>query len=283
MYVRATYTKKTALLPISRVAKRIGAKSALMLLVPIASASSASVQVSWTQTARLGEKVTLLEDQTPFVLSSGACDGCPDRAISVDSKQTFQTFEGFGGAFTQASAVNWRKLNATGQAELIRAYFADPADGGLGYTLCRVPINSCDFSPESYTFDDVEGDVALEHFDSTVQKDVDLGMIDMILAAEAAVEARGESHGVRGLKLKLLASPWSPPAWMKLPMKGVYGDPGEGIRTMTGSAKPFGLDPDYQASWANYFGKWLAAYKAARRRGVAGGWSCQRSGARAVP
>ena len=252
-----------------------------MLLVPIASASSASVQVSWTQTARLGEKVTLLEDQTPFVLSSGACDGCPDPAISVDSKQTFQTFEGFGGAFTQASAVNWRKLNATGQAELIRAYFADPADGGLGYTLCRVPINSCDFSPESYTFDDVEGDVALEHFDSTVQKDVDLGMIDMILAAEAAVKERANRTASKGLKLKLLASPWSPPAWMKLPVHGVYGDPGEGIRTMTGSAKPFGLDPDYQASWANYFGKWLAAYKAARRRGVAGGGAA--SGAVHVP
>jgi len=237
----------------------------------LASASaSASVQVSWTQTARLGEKVTLLEDQTPFVLSSGECDGCPDPAISVDSKQTFQTFEGFGGAFTQASAVNWRKLDATGQAELIRAYFADPADGGLGYTLCRVPINSCDFSPESYTFDDVEGDVALEHFDSTVQKDVDLGMIDMILAAEAAVKERANRTASKGLKLKLLASPWSPPAWMKLPVHGVYGDPGEGIRTMTGSAKPFGLDPDYQASWANYFGKWLAAYKA---RGVDSLWA----------
>ena len=66
-------------------------------------------------------------------------------------------------------------------------------------------------------------------------------------AAQAAV-------ATRGLHLRLLASPWSPPAWMKLP-----GPTGQ--RLMTGSAAPNGLDPKMQRPWADYFSKWLSAYK----------------------
>ena len=40
------------------------------------------------------------------------------------------------------------------QAEIIKLYFASPSDGGHGYVLGRVPMNSCDFSPKSYSFDD---------------------------------------------------------------------------------------------------------------------------------
>ena len=89
--------------------------------------------------------------------------------------------------------------------QVIRLYFAGPDDGGHGYTLGRVPINSCDFSPGSYSFDDVSGDTELEHFDTSVQHDVDVGMIPMMLDAKAAVEARG-------YRLNIYASPWSPPA-----------------------------------------------------------------------
>jgi O-glycosyl hydrolase len=144
-----------------------------------------------------------------------------------------QEFAGFGGAFTEASAINWRKLSEADQAEVIRLYFSSPSEGGLGYTMGRVPINSCDFSPASYTFDDVAGDVELEHFDSSVQHDVDSGMVPMIRAAQQAASARGVS-------LKLLASPWSPPAWMK--REGPWGG-----QSMTASAKPNGLLPEMQA------------------------------------
>ena len=161
--------------------------------------------------------------------------------------QTFQTFTGFGGAFTEATAINWKSLSPTDQEEVIRLYFADPAEGGLGYTMGRVPINSCDFSPASYTFDDVAGDVELEHFDTAVTHDVENGMLPMMQAALAAAAARG-------VELKLLASPWSPPAWMKRP--GPYG-----IQSMTASAKPNGLLPEMQGPWALYFSKWLRAYK----------------------
>lgn len=207
------------------------------------------VPVAWTQTARDGSKMTLLEDQEP--LRMAPVKSPPSGpAISIDRSKKYQEFAGFGGAFTEATAINWRRLDARHQEEVIQLYFASPEEGGLGYTMGRVPIGSCDFSPVSYTFDDVEGDVDLEHFDTSVVHDVENGMIPMIKAAQAAARSRGQ-------RLKLLASPWTPPAWMKLPVNG--------IRSMLTSAKPNGLDPEMQRPWARYFSKWIDAYTA---RGV---------------
>ncbi len=175
------------------------------------------------------------------------------KGLWVDTAITHQTITGFGGAFTEAAAINYAKLTPKQQQELIRLYFADPDDGGHGYTLGRVPINSCDFSPASYTFDDVDGDVELEHFDASVKHDVDSGIIPMIQAAQATVVKRG-----RGFKLNMFASPWSPPAWMKKPVELN----GEMERSMLLSAKPTCLEDDMGTTWALYFSKFISAYSA---------------------
>ena len=219
------------------------AQMLFVLLWPLALGTT----VKWTQTARNSDgSLILLKDMESLTMRSmDAPHG--STAVVVDSSQKRQEFAGFGGAFTEASAINWKSLSRQDQVEVIRLYFSDPKEGGLGYSMGRVPINSCDFSPASYTFDDIPGDVHLKHFDSSVAHDVASGMIPMIKAAQAAV-------ATRGLHLRLLASPWSPPAWMKLP-----GPTGQ--RLMTGSAAPNGLDPKMQRPWAEYFSKWLTAYK----------------------
>ena len=51
----------------------------------------------------------------------------------------------------------------------------------------------------------------------------------------------------------MFGSPWSPPAWMKLPV--------DGVRSMTLTAKPNGLDPALQRTWARYYSRWITAYK----------------------
>tara|TARA_B110001452_G_scaffold99062_1_gene82080 strand:+ start:124 stop:2529 length:2406 start_codon:yes stop_codon:yes gene_type:complete len=203
--------------------------------------------MQYTQTARQGDGTLILLQDMPPLRVERMADAPTGPTITLDSSKMHQEFVGFGGAFTEASALNWKKLTEADQAEVIRLYFSDATAGGLGYTMGRVPINSCDFSPASYNFDDTPDDAELKHFDSTVAHDVEAGMIPMIKAAMEAVEARG-------LELKLLASPWSPPAWMKLPLNGV--------RSMVLSAKPNGLDPKMQRPWAEYFSKWLSAYKA---------------------
>lgn len=78
----------------------------------------------------------------------------PDEANSsgmvfIDPGRTFQVIEGFGGAFTEASAITWRKMGEDNRKRIIEAYF-DHARGH-GYSLCRTHINSCDFSRGNYS------------------------------------------------------------------------------------------------------------------------------------
>ncbi len=82
--------------------------------------------------------------------------------IFVDPAKTFQTVIGIGGALTDASAETFYKLPVDKQQEILRAYF-DPQNG-IGYTLGRTHINSCDFSSESYTYVK-DGDTNLDSFD----------------------------------------------------------------------------------------------------------------------
>jgi len=79
-----------------------------------------------------------------------------------------QTIIGFGGAFTEAASINFFKLPAAVRTKIISLYFDKE---GAGYTLGRVPINSCDFSPESYSFDDVPDDYDLLEFDEELTHD----------------------------------------------------------------------------------------------------------------
>ena len=197
------------------------------------------------QTARFKDGSTnLLKDMPALEMES--MEALPnEKTLEIDTSKTYQEILGFGGAFTEASAINWQLLSAEQQKEVIRLYFADPKDGGHGYTLGRVPMNSCDFSPASYSFDDVTADVDLDHFDHSVAHDVEVGMIPMMQQAQDLVQKRG-------LELNIYASPWSPPAWMKLP---VGGD-----QSMVKSASPNGLMPSMQRPWAKYFSKFINAY-----------------------
>jgi O-glycosyl hydrolase len=165
--------------------------------------------------------------------------------ITVKSNVHHQRMEGFGGAFTEAAALNFASLPEKEQQRVIDTYFGDQ---GIGLTMGRIHINSCDFSPMSYTFDDVADDYELKHFDMGVAHDQET-MIPFVKRAKAAIERRGETF-------KLVASPWSPPAWMKAPV------PSTGEPSMTDSASPNGLLPGdrVRQSWASYITKWVQAY-----------------------
>lgn len=155
--------------------------------------------------------------------------------IEVDAEG--HPIEGFGGAFTEASATIFAKLNVAQQAQIIQDYFGPD---GIGYTLGRVHINSCDFSVSSYSFDDVAGDTDLKHFDNRVSRDAEK-LIPLIKNAMDAISAQGK-------RLKLLASPWSPPAWMKR------------NNQMDRSSRPC-LRKHMPATWAKYISRWIEAYK----------------------
>ena len=214
---------------------------------------AATVQIEWTQSAPLdGGMYNRAAPMPPIELVPMDAPPQDEGVLRIDRSVKYQSLNGFGGAFTEASALNWRSLPAAQQAEVIKAYFASADDGGLGYTLGRVPMGSCDFGPgdylRSYSFANVSGDVDLKHFDNSVSQDVQNGIIPMILAAQKAIASGG------GGNLTLFASPWSPPGWMKLPV--------EGVRSMLRTAKPNGLDPQYQRAYATYFSRFISGYAA---------------------
>lgn len=118
--------------------------------------------------------------------------------IIIDESKTFQTIEGFGGAFTDAAATTFGKLPQDAQESFLKACF-DPIEGH-GYTLCRTTIHSCDYSGDMYTYDDTPGDKELKDF--SIKHDLK----DRIPFIKRAMALAGKD------KLRLFASPWSPPA-----------------------------------------------------------------------
>lgn len=118
--------------------------------------------------------------------------------VTVDPSIGYQKLIGFGGAFTESAATVMNRLPETKRAEILNAYFSP---GGSSYTLCRVPIGSCDFSLSPYSYDETPGDTALDKFSIAHDKEA---LIPLIKAARA----------VPGSNFELLASPWSPPGWM---------------------------------------------------------------------
>ncbi|MBT9456855.1 MAG: glycoside hydrolase family 30 protein [Burkholderiaceae bacterium] len=173
-----------------------------------------------------------LSEQAPLLCSpdAGSAAGLPQ--LMVNSARRFQTLEGFGGAFTEAAAVTWQALPPQAAAELLQGYF--DAETGHGYTLCRVHMNSCDFALGNYAHAEVPGDVALEHFNIARDRQA---LLPMIKAAQR-VAAR---------PIKLLVSPWSPPAWMK--SNGQMNQGGK-------------LLPEYAAAWARCYVRFIQAYEA---------------------
>src|SRR2546423_13109422 len=154
--------------------------------------------------------------------------------VFVDPAKRSQTIVGIGGALTDASAETFAKLPSAKQREILDAYF-DP-NKGIGYTIGRTNIHSCDFSSASYIYVD-EGDKQLKSFSVDHDKQFRIPFIKQAMAT-----ARG--------KLTLFASPWSPPAFMKTNNDMLHGGK---------------LRPEFYQSWANYYTKFIKAYE---REGV---------------
>lgn len=129
-------------------------------------------------------------------------------------------------------------------------------------SLGRTHINSCDFSVKSYSFDDTDGDFNLDNFDNEVTHDLNSGMIDMMLMATKTIKESYPKEHEYGMRI--IASPWSPPPWMKAPTKD-DADDALHAENMTGSALPVcirdgvGKNSKYAKSWALFFSKFISA------------------------
>ena len=179
-------------------------------------AKSTDLRLKETDKLSFGDFVQPMETE-PFVL--------------VDPQNSFQSFLGIGGAITDASAETFAKLPEAKREELLSAYF--DKENGIGYSLLRTNINSCDFSSGSYTYVK-ENDAELKTFSIAHDEEFKMPMI------KAAI-AKG------GGDIPLYVSPWSPPAWMKSNGNMLQGGK---------------LLDQYRQSWANYYVKFIKAYEA---------------------
>jgi glucosylceramidase len=150
--------------------------------------------------------------------------------VFVDPSKTFQTFMGIGGALTDAAAETFAKLPKDQQDEFLRAYY--DREKGIGYTLGRTNIHSCDFSSDSYTYVK-DKDKSLSSFSIDHDRQYRIPFIKKAIAAA-------------GGKLALFASPWTPLAWMKTNNDLLHGGK---------------LKKEYYQTWANYYVKFIKAYE----------------------
>ena len=160
--------------------------------------------------------------------------------IDLTSREIDQTIEGFGGAFTEASASVFYSMSEKNQEKFIEKYF--DAEKGIGYSVGRIPVGACDFSPEEsskWSYADVAGDVNLEHFDMNATMD-SKHVIPLIQRASQKIKETSKNV------FKLFGSPWSPPAWMKT------------TRDMTHGGK---LMKQYYSTMADYLVKWVTVFK----------------------
>jgi glucosylceramidase len=154
-----------------------------------------------------------------------------NTTINVDTTQTYQTIDGFGFALTGGSAYLLNSLPAVNKTALLNELFAtDSAHIGISYL--RVTIGASDMSSAPFSYDDVPGDATLANFSLDKEKTDLIPILQKILAINP--------------NIKILACPWSAPAWMK-DNNSFYG----------GS-----LQAQYYSTYANYFVKYIQGMKA---------------------
>jgi len=208
--------------------KRFAALISLALLagcatVPASGPAGAEV---WLTTADETQKLA----PQPALVAVGPASG--DEAISIDSSSRFQQIQGFGAAMTDASAELFSRLPEDKRRAIMAELFGRQGDG-LGLSFTRLTVGASDFSPTHYSYDDTPGNVPdpeLKHFSIEPARQYVLPRVREALAINP--------------DLKVMISPWSPPAWMKATRSLIQGQ----------------LLPQYYPAFAQYLARTVEAF-----------------------
>lgn len=182
--------------------------------------------------------VESLENQSSWLATKSAIQFSPDRTpnltIHVDETTKYQTIDGFGASLTNSSAWLFdKKLTPQQRNETLDTLF-DPQKG-IALGILRQPMGASDFAISIYSYDDLpdgQKDPQLQKFSIDHDRAYILPLLKQALA--------------RNPNLKIMASPWSPPGWMKTSQSMVHG----------------ALLPEAYPALANYFVKFIQAYAA---------------------
>ncbi|GAC1307207.1 MAG: glucosylceramidase [Mucilaginibacter sp.] len=149
--------------------------------------------------------------------------------ITVDKSKTYQQMDGFGFALTGGSAMLIHKMSPVAQHRLLMELFGD-GENEIGTSYLRVSIGSSDLDDHVFSYDDLpagETDIDLKKFSLANDQGAFIPVLKKILAINPHI--------------KILASPWSPPAWMKTNSSTAGGH----------------LKPEYYNAYAQYLVKYI--------------------------
>jgi glucosylceramidase len=200
----------------------------VLALAPLSSYAQKDVSI-WLTNA---DRSALFQRQTTGEFTKAAPTN--SVVIDVDDKKTFQTIDGFGFALTGGSAQLITRMSPEKRAALLQQLFADDGNN-IGTSYLRLSVGSSDMNEKVFSYDDLaegETDTAMAKFSLDTDRADVIPVLKQILAINP--------------KIKILASPWSPPAWMKT----------------TGKAKAGVLKPEYFPAYATYFVKYIQGMQA---------------------
>ncbi len=152
--------------------------------------------------------------------------------IQIDESQTYQTVDGFGYTLTGGSVEVINSLTAARKQELLQELFGSNANS-ISISYLRLSIGASDLNSSVFSYNDLpagETDPTLSKF--SLEKDRPLiDLLKQILAINP--------------NIKMMATPWSAPLWMK-----------DNGRSVGGSLKE-----EYYGVYAQYFVKYITAMK----------------------
>ena len=238
----------------------INMKSLITLLFLLLAAVSlfAQTSISWVSTSA-NEPWKTQKDQVTSGVSAK-----PDVVIEVNKPQ--QTIEGFGTCFNELGWTSLGLLSAADRESIMRELFAPGV--GANFTICRMPVGANDFSRQWYSYNETDGDFGMKNFSIANDRETLIPFIKNALQYNPA--------------LRIWASPWSPPTWMKYnrhyAAKSVLGNSGflseewgMDMRGINNGLQPdkegkegtdmFIQDEKYYTAYALYFAKFIEAYR----------------------
>lgn len=177
-----------------------------------------------------------------------------DSAIQVFPELTLQQIDGFGACFNELGWEALYQLAEEEKASVIQSFF--DTINGCKFNICRMPIGASDFAVDWYSHNETADDFEMEHF--SIERDTKRLIPYINFAKKYNPE------------LKVWASPWCPPSWMKTnkhyacrpaPVNDLTEE-GRGVEKDAMPVKTlFRMEKEYLSAYALYFSKFIDAYK----------------------
>ncbi|MBP4139751.1 RICIN domain-containing protein [Flavobacterium geliluteum] len=201
----------------------------IMYFVMMISLSIQAIAQTVTPWMTTGDQTKLLQQQAN--VSFGANSGSNPSTITINPATTYQTMDGFGYTLTEGSCEVISAMAATQQNQLLNDLYHPVT--GLNASVVRISIAASDLSSSSYSYNETSGDVNMNNFSLNGP---DLTYLIPIIKKIQLINPN----------IKILATPWSAPRWMKTNNSWVGGS----------------LQTQYYAAYAKYFVKYFAAMQA---------------------